>query len=70
VDPTTGFLNEVSALLMLPVTDLERGRAFRDWLEATILVPLQLMSGTALDDLTALIHARIRGLIDGQRAIH
>jgi hypothetical protein len=70
VAPITGFLNEVSTLLMLPVTDLDRGRAFRDWVEATILSPLQLMSTSALDDLTALIHAGIRGWINDQPAIN
>jgi hypothetical protein len=70
VAPITGFLNEVSTLLMLPVTDLDRGRTFRDWLEMTILAPLELMSASALVDLAALIHTRIRGWIDDQPAIN
>ena len=41
VPTTTGFLNEVSGLLLtIPVADLERARAFRDWIQAVILPPL------------------------------
>jgi hypothetical protein len=62
--PTTGFLNEVSALLMLPITELERGRAFRDWLEAVVLAPLEMVSPEILRDLAGIIHTRIRGWVD------
>jgi hypothetical protein len=52
VNPTIGFVNEVAALLMLPVADVERGRAFRAWLEVNVLAPLELRSNSVLDELT------------------
>jgi hypothetical protein len=64
VAPMNGFLNEIAALLMIPIPDLERGRAFRDWFGNAVLAPLEVVSPGVLDDLTAMIRARIRGWID------
>jgi hypothetical protein len=64
VPPVTGFLNEIAALLTIPIPDLERGRAFRDWFERTILAPVEVLSPDVLDDLATMIRARIRGWVD------
>jgi hypothetical protein len=63
VPPTTGFLNEVSGLLLtLPIADLERARAFRDWIQAVILTPLETGSPGILHDLAGVIDTHIRRL--------
>jgi len=64
VPPVTGFLNEIAALLTIPISDLERGRALRNWFERTILDPVQVMSSDVLDDLAVMIRARIGGWVD------
>jgi hypothetical protein len=61
IAPTTGFLNEVSGLLLaIPIADLERARAFRDWIEAAALTPLETVSPQILDDLAGIVHTHIR----------
>jgi hypothetical protein len=58
-------MNEASSLLLAILTpDLERAQAFRNWVQATVLAPLELMSPEILDDLASFVHARIRGLAD------
>jgi hypothetical protein len=65
IAPTAGFMNEASSLLLAILTpDLERAQAFRNWVQATVLAPLELMSPEILDDLASFVHARIRGLAD------
>jgi tetratricopeptide (TPR) repeat protein len=61
IPPTTGFLNEVSGLLLtIPIADLERARAFRDWIGAAVLEPLETVSSQILDDLAGIMHTHIR----------
>ena len=63
IPPTTGFLNEVSGLLLtIPVANLERARAFRDWIQAVILTPLETGSPEVLRDLAGILNAHIRRL--------
>jgi hypothetical protein len=65
VPPITGFVNEISGLLLtLTIPQLERARAFRDWIQEAILSPLELVSPDILSDLTSSTHRHIRGLID------
>jgi hypothetical protein len=60
VPPTTGFLNEVSGLLLtIPIADLERARAFRNWIEA-VLTPFETASPQILHDLAGIMHTHIR----------
>ena len=67
IPPTTGFLNEVSGLLLaIPITDLERARAFRDWVQVTILTPLERVSSDTLSDLARIVRTQIRGLVDAR----
>jgi hypothetical protein len=63
IPTTTGFLNEVSGLLLtIPVADLERARAFRDWIQAVILTPLVTGSPEILHDLARIMDTHIRRL--------
>jgi hypothetical protein len=64
VDPTIGFVNEVTSLLMFPVPDAERAKAFREWLEVSILTPLELSSNDLLNELTKRVRLYIRRWVD------
>jgi hypothetical protein len=71
IPPTTGFLNAVGGLLLaIPITDFERARAFRDWVEVTVLTPLERVSSEILNDLAGIVQTRIRGLVDERTAEH
>jgi hypothetical protein len=71
IPPTTGFLNAVAGLLLgIPIPDLERARAFRDWVEATVLKPLERVSSEILSDLAGIVQTRIRSLADERTAEH
>lgn len=65
VPPTTGFLNEISGLLLVTaVAELDRARAFRDWIEGAILKPLERVSPEMLRDLAGITRMQIRGLVN------
>jgi tetratricopeptide (TPR) repeat protein len=69
IPPTTGFLNEVAGLLLtIPIADLERARAYRDWIEAAVLSPLERVSSGVLSDLAGIVQTRIKGLADERTA--
>ena len=64
IPPTTGFVNAVTGLsLAIPIADLERARAFRDWVEAAVLVPLGRVSPEILSEVAGTVQTRIRGLV-------
>jgi hypothetical protein len=61
IPPTTGFLNEVSGLLLtIPIANLERARALRDWIEAAVLAPFETGSPHTLHDLAGIVRTHIR----------
>ena len=65
IAPTAGFMNEASSLLLAILTpDLDRAQAFRNWVQTTVLAPLEMMSPEILDELAGFVHGRIRGLAD------
>ena len=71
IPPTTGFLNEVAGLLLtIPIAELERARAFRDWVDAAVLTSLERVSSEILSDLAGIVQTRIRGLADDRTAEH
>jgi hypothetical protein len=71
VAPKTGFLNELSGLLLtIPNNDLERARAFRDWIDAEVLAPLERVSSESLDELAHIMITRLRGLVDERAVEH
>jgi hypothetical protein len=61
IPPTTGFLNEVSGLLLtIPIANLERARALRDWIEAAVFAHFETGSPHTLHDLAGIVHTHIR----------
>jgi tetratricopeptide (TPR) repeat protein len=71
VAPTTGLLNVLSGLLLtIPNNDLERARAFRDWIDAEVLAPLERVSSESLDELARITITRLRGLVDERAVEH
>jgi tetratricopeptide (TPR) repeat protein len=71
VAPNTGLLNVLSGLLLtIPNNDLERARAFRDWIDAEVLAPLERASSESLDELACIMITRLRGLVDERAVEH
>jgi hypothetical protein len=68
--PVTGLVNQISGLLMLPITDGERRKAFRDWIQTTILAPLEIGSPNVLQDIADNMQTRILSWVNEYTSTH
>jgi pimeloyl-ACP methyl ester carboxylesterase/tetratricopeptide (TPR) repeat protein len=64
LEPSTGFANQISQLLLLGGGDSARRIAFLAWVDREILEPLEVGSQGVLSDVVSLQRSRIREWVD------